>query len=284
MRSQRFSGTGWATDRFRPDRAPDEVHASGSVITSKNVTDTMTNRVSFGTAYAVLWERFGEAPFVMAETETLLSGSRANRGMTLTRLIRKGWAVRLGRGRYVLLRPVSPISEAATGWPARVPSRAVRDLLRLSLSALDSALGARLTSLALYGSYARRTARPESDVDLLVVVDQPLSAPEEARAALRVRTASAPLLGVLWESAGIHPAPSLNFLSERDVQRGSSFLLDLTREAVLLYDLRHVLGNALKALEARAEKIGVRRAGLPGGRWYWTMPAGVPLSALSQGG
>lgn len=53
---------------------------------------------------------------------------------------------------------------------AQLTERELRTVERLA-SRLDNALGDDLRALWLYGSRARKTAHPESDVDLLVIAD-----------------------------------------------------------------------------------------------------------------
>lgn len=157
----------------------------------------------------------------------------------------------------------------------------VQDVVRLVLSALDASLGERLVAAALFGSFARGTERPGSDIDLLVIVERSLSMEEETAVAMRTRVACTEYLVSLWKSHRAHATPHVQFLSRAAAERGSSFLLDLTREAVLVYDHGGVLENALSRLARRARALGVQRRSLPGGRWFWSMPNRVPLSALS---
>jgi predicted nucleotidyltransferase len=49
------------------------------------------------------------------------------------------------------------------------------ELLRRVKSALQDAYGPRLCGVILYGSEARGTAEPDSDIDLLVLLDGPVT-------------------------------------------------------------------------------------------------------------
>ncbi len=233
-------------------------------------------------SYATLWHRYGSTSFPVRDLPSVLGGTPTLRAMTMGRLVRRGSAVRLSRGRYALLRPLSRLSESATRWPARVPSPSVRTILRLSLSALDGALGDRLVSVALYGSYARGTERPNSDVDLLVVMEGPLRPKEETELAMRVRAVCTEALVQEWRTTRTHPVPQPVFLTTHGLARGSTFLLDLTREAILLYDRARFLELKLDQLARRAASLGIQRRSLPHDRWYWAMPPSTPLSALNQ--
>ena len=202
--------------------------------------------------------------------------------MILGRLVRNGWAVRVGRGRYQLVRSIVAHSDAVNGWSEKTHPKTVRNVLRIILSALDASLGERLVSVALFGSFARGTARAGSDLDVLVVVDRYLSMEEETAVAMATRAACTELLVSQWRSSPTHATPQLQFVSREAADQGSSFLLDLAREAILVYDRGDFLRGALTRLSRRAVALGVRRRTLPGGRWFWAMPNRVPLSALSS--
>ena len=55
------------------------------------------------------------------------------------------------------------------------------ELLRRVKSCLQEAYGDRLRSVILYGSEARGTAEPDSDIDFLVLLDGPVDYWEEVR-------------------------------------------------------------------------------------------------------
>lgn len=73
---------------------------------------------------------------------------------------------------------------------APVPDE-LRETLRLATTSLREIYGPRLRHLILFGSQARGDATPESDVDVLVVLEGPLSSYEEAKRTSRVATEAA---------------------------------------------------------------------------------------------
>ena len=54
--------------------------------------------------------------------------------------------------------------------PVALPPPRVRGLLKELRSALEDLYGANLVGIRLFGSYARRQATPDSDVDVLIVL------------------------------------------------------------------------------------------------------------------
>ena len=233
--------------------------------------------------YELLWHHLGAKPFPVCDLNLWFPGTRAARAMSLARMVSRGQVVRISRGRYSAVDPGARAGEMATGWPDRIRSPLLRRVLRLGLTALTGELGDRLESVALFGSYARGSAQASSDVDLLVVTDSRLSVSEEVRVAARLRGAVTELLVETWRVQGVHPAPQPVFASGPAVRRGFSFLLDLTTDAVILYDREGALRGSLDRLRERAMQLGVRRMELSHGRWYWAMPPGTPLSELPVG-
>ncbi len=66
----------------------------------------------------------------------------------------------------------------------------IKHLLQSARSQLNQLYGPRLRGVVLYGSEARREARPESDIDLLVLLDGPVDTYKEL---LRITRALYPL-------------------------------------------------------------------------------------------
>lgn len=130
--------------------------------------------------------------------------------------------------------------------------------------------GERLVAAALFGSVARGTMRPDSDLDLFLVV-APLPADRAARTAefdrLEARLA-APLAAA--RAAGVHTVLSPVIKTPDELRAGSLLHLDLTDQARILYDPRGELRGYLDELAARLRALGARRV-YRGGGYYWLL-------------
>ena len=143
-------------------------------------------------------------------------------------------------------------------------------LLAATLDACHAVYGDRLVALAVFGSVGRRTMRPDSDIDVLLVVD-PLPDRRLARmeefAAVEGRMA-APLRDA--RTAGIETELSPVFRTPAELAQGTPLLLDMTEDARILFDREGLLTAALHALRTRLAALGARRI-WRGNAWYWDL-------------
>jgi uncharacterized protein len=113
--------------------------------------------------------------------------------------------------------------------------------------------GPRLISLAVFGSWARGTASPESDLDLLVVAsDLPPSRMKRVREFRPVDAATAAERGSVWgpNRAAVELSPV--FKTPQELAAGSD----------------HVLRDYLAGLRARMKTLGSTRKTFKGG-FFW---------------
>ena len=143
-------------------------------------------------------------------------------------------------------------------------------LLAQLLKAVQSHYEERLVSLAVFGSVARGTQRPDSDVDLLLVCDPlPSGRMKRVEEFEQVEERLAPVLASLErEGISTHLAPV--FKTPAEVRRGGLLYLDLVEDARLLYDREHFLRDFLGRVKERLERLGARRI-WRGNAWYWDL-------------
>ena len=143
-------------------------------------------------------------------------------------------------------------------------------LLREGLKAARAYYGERLVTFAVFGSVARGTQRPDSDIDLLLICD-PLPSGRLRRMAEfeHVEEELAPLLGSL-SRAGISTSLSPVFKTPQEVNRGGLFYLDLVEDGRILYDREDFFRNFLTRLRSRLQELGARRI-WRGNAWYWDL-------------
>lgn len=143
-------------------------------------------------------------------------------------------------------------------------------MVELATAAAQEIYGGRLVSLAVFGSVARGTPRPDSDIDLLLVAEGlprgRLKRMEEfARVEEIVQNRSAGLKYVKPELSAIIKDPE-------EIYQGSLVFLDLIEDAKICYDKGNFLARYLAGLKERLDRMGARRIHR-GGAWYWVLKA-----------
>jgi hypothetical protein len=140
-----------------------------------------------------------------------------------------------------------------------------RLIAQTALDSLQSHYGERLISLAIFGSIARGTATPVSDLDLLIVADglpkgrmprvtEFLPCEEEILGAVNV--------------AGLEISPIIK--TPREVVAGSPLFWDMTEDVIILFDRGGFLGSFLLRVKERLAALKAHRV-FRGNAWYWIL-------------
>jgi uncharacterized protein len=137
---------------------------------------------------------------------------------------------------------------------------------------LEQVYGDRLISVVLFGSVARGTANPDSDLDLLVIID---GLPE--RYGDRLDDILPILKGLrvdptydLLISEGIFPSPSVILFTPKEANQHRLLYLDMIEDSVRLFDRQGFFENRLEALRIRLKELGAAKT-RQNGDWYWDL-------------
>jgi hypothetical protein len=144
------------------------------------------------------------------------------------------------------------------------------EVVRGLLAELREHYGARLVSVAVFGSVARGTQREDSDIDFLVVArDLPRGRTARVAEFLPVERRLEPRLAP--------PRPDLLpialspvFKTPEEVEAGSPLFLDMVEDARILHDAEGCLEKRLERLRQRMTALGSRRV-WRGNTWYWLL-------------
>jgi predicted nucleotidyltransferase len=130
--------------------------------------------------------------------------------------------------------------------------------------------GDRLVSMAVFGSVGRGAARPDSDIDLLIVASPlpdgripRMQEFEQVEVVLRDDLLAAARDGVATRLSPIVRTPA-------EVDAGSPLLLDMVDDAQILLDRDGFLAGVLQRLRERLAARGARRV-WRGNAWYWDL-------------
>lgn len=154
-------------------------------------------------------------------------------------------------------------------------------LLNAFVDLVRQALGDQLVSLVLYGSVARGTAKPNSDVDVLLVLR---AAPDGYWRRLQ------PLLPILrelrkqpcWkelEEQGVTPFMSVLVLTLEEAKENRYLYLDMIEDAKILVDQGGFFQYKLESLRRRLEELGAKKV-RRNGEWYWDLKPDLRLGDI----
>jgi predicted nucleotidyltransferase len=229
--------------------------------------------------YAKIALGFGDSVFSSKDAAALTGLESKKLNIAVSRLASSGWLVRIKKGKYLALEPLSVLTALGKDWPSRFeehPDALV--LVQVALSELVHTLGSRLVSVAVFGSLARGEWSDTSDVDLLVVADSlPERYTERLKSVKRVSDACSSIRASQWTRTGrdFHLL-DLILLAKKELDGSNQvFLLDLTRDAIVLYDKEGFLSKKLAELGRKLEATGAARITTPTGKTYWDMRGGT---------
>jgi predicted nucleotidyltransferase len=144
------------------------------------------------------------------------------------------------------------------------------ELAREFAALVRSTFGERLVSVGRFGSVARGRATATSDIDLIIVADE-LPRGQFARKRL-LAAADAAFEKRLAElvAAGIETRLARIVRTSEEAARTIPLYLDLTEDAVLLYDRGGFFAGVLERVRRSLRRLGARRV-RQGGSWYWDL-------------
>ena len=139
------------------------------------------------------------------------------------------------------------------------------DAFRLTFKSFD------LSSFAVYGTVARGVAKKNSDVDILIVSDDFVgSLGSRIEGLLRVEERLREELAWL-RKRDVYTSLSFYPLREEEAERIPLLFLDLTEEAVILYDKNRFLERVLTDFKAKLLRLGAKRVFIDKENWYWDL-------------
>jgi len=128
-----------------------------------------------------------------------------------------------------------------------------------------------LISFVIYGSVARGQAKPESDIDMLIVVKN-LPKNRLERTALfidLIERKVEPLLQELMDRGYyINLSPILK--EPEEASKITPLYLDMVEDAVIIYDKNNFITNVLLRLKKRLSELGAERVWM-GRKWFWIL-------------
>ncbi len=138
----------------------------------------------------------------------------------------------------------------------------------------------KLSSVAVFGSAARGTAKfPQSDIDILIVIENvgKLSFGERIKLTNNVEDelSRTEEYAKFKHAFGGRPKFQEIIFSQEELRAHPPILLDLTTDAVILYDMG-ILSEEIDKLRKRLKELGARKVVLKDS-WFWVLKPDVKL-------
>lgn len=144
-----------------------------------------------------------------------------------------------------------------------------KSLLEKLTKLLQEEFQDRLVSVVLYGSVARGDNRKDSDIDLLLVIkDLPKTITERVILFDKVeRKLDDDIMRLMDEGYYVTFSPILK--TPEEAVRFSPIYMDMTEDAIILYDRDGFFRKVLEKTRKRLKELGFERVWLSEKSWYW---------------
>lgn len=132
-----------------------------------------------------------------------------------------------------------------------------------------ASLGDDFVALAAFGSVARGTAGPHSDLDLYVVTRVPGGLFDLRLDWYRRVSEMSEYRRLVTD--GYWPEPRAIYHTVEQLKSHPWILLDISHHGVILYDPSGVLDTELASVRQRLRALGAKRIERPDGTWMWDL-------------
>jgi len=227
-----------------------------------------------GECYSKLITCFGHDLFTFQQAKELLSTSDAKLSVAISKLHSKRILLIFSHGKPRLYRLLNPdnfillASEIIRNLDKIAQERYLRlicDCFRQTSEMLN------VEAFAVYGSIARGNATASSDLDILLISED-LGGSLGSRIGKLIHLEEACQGELGWlRRHNIYTALSFYPLRKSEAQSLPNLFLDLTEEAVILYDENRFLERTLLELKMKLLKIGAKRVFINREQWYWDL-------------
>jgi hypothetical protein len=135
--------------------------------------------------------------------------------------------------------------------------------------------GERLLSFVIYGSVARGDYSANSDIDLLIVIDEERSSCvskriDEFREHIISYAEEFELFRDLYEKGLPHRVEVVIWCRE-GLLNHPSLMLDMVDDAKIIFDRDNIMQNELQKVRQRLKELGSKRIYLKDGSWFWIL-------------
>jgi len=131
-----------------------------------------------------------------------------------------------------------------------------------------------IISVVLYGSVARGDAESTSDLDLILVIEDPPSLYEKSTQRFILKVEDSLKSSEEFRNLvkrGLYPELKPIILSRSEANMNRYIYLDMIEDANILFDKNNFFKERLEILKRRLKELGSKKVELEGGGWYWIL-------------
>ncbi|KXA93211.1 hypothetical protein AKJ64_01190 [candidate division MSBL1 archaeon SCGC-AAA259E17] len=226
-----------------------------------------------GAGYNELYSKFRIEEFMFDDAADALDRRGQRLRSLLSAMKRNGLLDVLGRKGYKRIYRLADPAEVALMRGMKIDLSClpehVRAVVRTYLRGILDRFRERVISIVLYGSFGRSDYGAESDVDLLLVIDE-----YEWSEDLGVEEAER-LTYKIWKLRGEYHKVTPYPLTPEHANHHRPLYLDLTKDSVILHDKDGFIEGILDEVNAKLAELGAERRTLSDGSWYWDLKPGL---------
>lgn len=145
-----------------------------------------------------------------------------------------------------------------------------KKFMRIFIKNLQEGMKDNLLSVTLYGSVARGNARPESDIDLLILYRKGEIDVDNVYVNSALQSDESQEYRRLYNK-GIYGEISPLFMTLAEIKSNPLILLDIMEEGIILFEQGKCFTDLLEKMRVETKKLGSRKVNLPDGSWYWEL-------------
>jgi len=145
-----------------------------------------------------------------------------------------------------------------------------KEFLEVLLETLKGRANDGLLSVVLYGSVARGKAKPESDIDLLILYNKEKIDLNKIFPKIIIEARETKEYKELFEK-GIYAEVSPYIVTVEELRENPLILLDIMDEGIILYEKGKCFRELMNKFKEKLEELGSRKVYLEDGSYYWEL-------------
>lgn len=234
--------------------------------------------------YLTLYLKFDEEEFQFKDALKALNYEENKLRVVLSKLRKLGLlsTIKEGKKFYRLLDMQTWLILNAFGWRKIEIKQGIYYNLALKIArCIIEKFGDKIITIAIFGSVARGCGKKESDIDLLLIFKN-FEVPYLERIEEIVSLEESDLIEREREfllKRGISGEISYVPLTIKEAKKFNPLYLDMTEDAIILYDKNNFFTTILTKLKLKLQKIGAKRIFI-NDNWYWILKPKIKFGEI----